>query len=49
MIILSLLFMALALYATVSGGGGGGGGSHEYQGVKKLVKKIIKNRNIHKF
>ena len=48
MIILSLLFMALAVYATVSGGGGGGG-SHEYQGVKKLVKKIIKNRNIHKF
>ena len=47
MIILSLLFMALAVYATVSGGGGGG--SHEYQGVKKLVKKIIKNRNIHKF
>lgn len=47
MIFLSLLFMALAVYATVSGGGGGG--SHEYQGVKKLVKKIIKNRNIHKF
>lgn len=47
MIVLSLLFMALAAYATVSGGGGGG--SHEYQGVKKLVKKIIKNRNIHKF
>ena len=47
MIILSLLFMALCVYATVSGGGGGG--SHEYQGVKKLVKKIIKNRNIHKF
>lgn len=47
MIVLSLLFMALAIYATVSGGGGGG--SHEYQGVKKLVKKIIKNRNIHKF
>jgi hypothetical protein len=47
MIVLSLLFMALAVYATVSGGGGGG--SHEYQGVKKLVKKIIKNRNIHKF
>ena len=46
MIVLSLLFMALAVYATVSGGGGGG--SHEYQGVKKLVKKIIKNRNIHK-
>ena len=47
MSVLSLLFMALAVYATVSGGGGGG--SHEYQGVKKLVKKIIKNRNIHKF
>lgn len=47
MIVLSLLFMALGVYATVSGGGGGG--SHEYQGVKKLVKKIIKNRNIHKF
>ena len=47
MIVLSLLFMALAVYATVSGGGGGG--SHEYQGVKKLVKKIMKNRNIHKF
>lgn len=47
MIVLSLLFMASAVYATVSGGGGGG--SHEYQGVKKLVKKIIKNRNIHKF
>ena len=47
MIVLSLLFMALAVHATVSGGGGGG--SHEYQGVKKLVKKIIKNRNIHKF
>lgn len=47
MFVLSLLFMALAVYATVSGGGGGG--SHEYQGVKKLVKKIIKNRNIHKF
>ena len=44
MIVLSLLFI---VYATVSGGGGGG--SHEYQGVKKLVKKIIKNRNIHKF
>ncbi len=47
MIVLSLLFMALAVYATVSGGGSGG--SKEYQGVKKLVKKIIKNRNIHKF
>lgn len=41
MIILCFLIMAIAVYATV---GGGGGGSYEYQGVKKLVKKIIKNR-----
>ena len=42
-----MIVLSLLVYATVSGGGGGG--SHEYQGVKKLVKKIIKNRNIHKF
>lgn len=47
MIFLCFIFLAIAVYATVSGGGGGG--SYEYQGVKKLVKKIIKNRNIHKF